>query len=163
MTAPIDVDALVFRSRALAQAHPFTTDGYRFMRRVVDRERLAQPRPELGEWAGHALTTGYCLRRVEEVDVTGDRADDPPVPDLAAAEEQAEVVVRALRTDGLDEQALFPEPVLVETLDRLILGEIDRRLDQWRGAVDPERWRELENYLAWWVLKGYAFRVVETS
>ena len=163
MMASIDVDDLVFRSRALAQAHPFTTDGYRFMRRVVDRERQVQPRPELGEWAGHALTTGYCLRRVEEVDVAGDRAGDPPVDDLAEAEEQAEVVVRALRTDGLAELTLFPEPVLVETLDRLILGEIDRRLDQWRGVVDAERWRELEDYLAWWVLKGYAFRVVETS
>lgn len=153
---------LVFRTRALAQAHPLSSVGHRYMRWIVDRERGTQVHPDMGEWAGHALTTGYCLRKVEEVDVKGAHPVSAEITELETADDSATDVATTLRTTGLGDLALFPEAVLVDTLDRLILGEIDRRLDQWRDTTPPEVWRQLEDYLAWWVIKGYAFRVVET-
>jgi hypothetical protein len=157
------VDGLVFRSRALAQAHPLSASGYRFVQHVVDRQRAAQPRAEFAEWAGQAVTTGYCLRKVEEIEVNGKPSATQPVEDLEAADRRSGDVAHTLRTADLGERQLFPDPLLVATLDRLILGEIDRRLDQWRGELEPEVWRNMEDYLAWWLIKGYAFRVVETS
>lgn len=133
------------------------------MRWIVDRERGAQAHPEMGEWAGHAFTTGYCLRKVEEVDVNGSHPDVAEISELEAADNSASEVAATLRTTGLGALALFSESLVVDTLDRLILGEIDRRLDQWRDTTPPEVWRQLEDYLAWWVIKGYAFRVVETT
>ena len=154
---------LVFRTRALAQAHPLSSFGHRYMRWIVDRERGVQIHPDMGEWAGHALTVGYCLRKVEEVDVAGTHPATPEKTDLRAADESANEVATRLRTTGLGASALFPEAELIQTLDQLILGEIDRRLDQWRNTTTPEIWRQLEDYLAWWVIKGYSFRVVETT
>jgi hypothetical protein len=55
----------------------------------------------------------------------------------------------------------YPEEKVIEALDRIIAGEIDRRLSHWEDTIDPQTWEELENYIAWWVIKGYAMRVAE--
>jgi hypothetical protein len=159
----VDVEDLVFRSRALAQTHPHSRLADRFARRTVEIEIDRQPSEEIGHWAGYALTTGYCFRKVEE-------AVNDQQPDLTATELGHDAIdaattelTKSIRADGLGDRYLFDEAVVVDTLDHLIAGEIDRRLDQWSDQLDPDTWRALEDYLAWWVIKGYALRVYETS
>jgi hypothetical protein len=50
---------------------------------------------------------------------------------------------------------------VIEALDRIIAGEIERRLSHWEDTIDQQTWEELEDYIAWWVIKGYAMRVAE--
>ena len=156
----LGIDELLFRARALGQAHPLSPRAYRYVNEIVARERTSQPVPEIGTWAGHALTAGYCLRRVEEDD-TGRRTDVAPEPLPQDLDEAATRIAERLRTDGAEPYVLYPEPYVVEALDRLIAGEIGRRLAHWEGTIEEEAWRELEEYIAWWTVKGYALRVAE--
>ena len=159
----MDVEDLVFRSRALAQTHPHSRLADRFARRTVEIEIERQPSDEIAHWAGYALTTGYCFRRVEEA-VNDHEADlTAEVADHAAIDAATTQLTKTMRTDGLGSRYLFDEWLVVQALDRLIAGEIDRRLDQWKDDLDSETWRTLEDYLAWWVIKGYALRLYETT
>lgn len=156
----LELEDLIFRTRALGQAHPFTPRVYRYVNAVVARERTTQPVPELGIWAGHAITAGYCLRRVEEED-TGSVAELIPgsLPDdLDGA---ATRIAELIRTEGAGPYLLYPEDHVVEALDRLIGGEVDRRLSHWEGTIDEDSWHEIEGYLAWWTIKGYALRIAD--
>ncbi len=157
----MNVDDLVFRTRALSQAHPLSKVAERYVNRIIARERSSQPTPEIGIWAGYALTLGYALRKVEEVETLGarlpTRTESPQVLDTRAGD-----IAAAVRTVGA-ECYLWDEETVVGALDRLIAGEVERRLDHWRGTVTAATWRELEEYLAWWTVKGYALRVAETS
>ncbi len=157
----MNVDDVVFRVRALAQAHPLTTVAERYVADVVARERARQPHPELGVWAGNALTVGYALRTFEEVEVLGERRPSV-VTSVEVLDAAARRIAAAIRTDGAGCH-LWEEATVVGLLDRLIAGEIDRRLDQWKETVDPEVWRDMVGYLAWWTVAGYALRVAETS
>lgn len=154
--------SVVFRVRALAQAHPFTPDAMRYLNKVVARERVAQPQAEIGLWAGNGLTVGYCLRKTEEVDASGEVADHYPIS-FEEADRAASVTAAAIRTSGAEEVFMTSESEAIAILDELIAGEIERRLDHWKGTVSDETWSELEEYIAWWVIKGYALRVVETT
>lgn len=154
--------SMVFRVRALAQAHPFSSSASRYVNRVVARERTTQPQAEIGMWAGNSLMVGYCLRKLEEVAVSGAPADDHPFT-FEEADKHASKTAAAIRTTGAESLFLMPEGDVISTLDELIEGEIDRRLDHWKGTVAEETWKELEEYIAWWVIKGYALRVVETA
>lgn len=159
----VDFDRWIVRARALGQTHPFTMRSYRYVNAVVDRERARQPSDEVGVWAGHAITVGYCLRCVEEDDAGHGEVPTsaPSLPDSLDA--AATHVARLLRTEGADPYLLSAEDDLVEALDHLIGGEIERRLGEW-GQADQgnESARaELEEYLAWWTIKGYALRVVD--
>lgn len=156
----LDPDDIVFRTRALGQSHPFTAVAHRYHRGVVDRERDAQPLPELGVWAGHAITAGYCLRRVEE-DETGRTIDEAP-PDLPDdLDEAASHIAVLVRTEGADPYLLFPEDQLVIALDRMIAGEVERRFDYWDGPIPEDVRSDIIEYLTWWVIKGYALRIAE--
>lgn len=160
----VDFDRWIVRARALGQTHPFTMRSYRYVNAVVDRERAHQAADEIGVWAGQALTAGYCLRCVEE------GGDGPPASASAAGaslphslDAAATHVTHLLRTEGAEPYLLIPEDDLVEALDQLIGGEIERRLGEW-GEADQgyEGARaDLEQYLAWWTIKGYALRVVD--
>lgn len=161
----LDLDQAIFRARALGQSHPYTARAYRYVNDVVARERAKQPSDELGVWAGYAINAGYCMRRVEEED-TGLTVESPPddLPsDLDAA---ATHVTTLVRTEGAGPYLLYEEARVVEALDRLIDGEIDRRIGdtgdpEQDAPVDPDVRADVEEYLAWWVVKGYALRVVE--
>lgn len=156
----LDLHELIFRARALVQTHPFSPRCYRYLNETIARERTSQPSPELGIWAGHGLTAGYCLRRVEETD-TGQQpqSDGSELPrDLDAAATQ---VAGQIRTGEADAYMLYPEERVVTALDTMIAGEIERRLSHWDGTVDDDTWAELEEYVAWWVIKGYALRVAD--
>lgn len=163
----LEATDLVFRARALAQAHPLSPLANRFVKRVVAQERASQPLPEAAVWASGALVDGYCLRRIEE-DVDGTRAELrewpivgglDPLDDL---EEASSRVALALRKGPSDASSyLHDEERTITALDRLVASAVDRRLDHLRDEVDSEAWVELGEYLAWWVVKGYALRVVE--
>ncbi len=155
-------ESRVFRARALAQAHPLSPGAHRYVNRIVARERTTQPQAEIGIWAGHALTVGYCVRRVAEREVLG----NPPEvleEDFDALDRAASELAAAIRTSGAEHLHHLPEAEVVADLDEIIGGEIERRLDHWKGTVDGETWHELEEYIAWWVVKGYALRAAETG
>jgi hypothetical protein len=98
---------------------------------------------------------------VEEVDRFGHHPPAAREPDPAVLDRTAQVIAGAIRTGTAERHLLNPEDVLVAALDRLIAGEIDRRLEHWRDTIPPETERELEGYLAWWVIRGYGLRVAE--
>lgn len=161
----VELEGWVVRARALAQAHPFTRRSYRYVNGVVDHERQHQAAPEMGVWAGQALMAGYCLRRVEEQDGPDGRG---PGAEAAAAlpgslDAAASHVAELLRTEGAEPYLLSREEPVVDALDRLIEGEVERRLGDWGEGerLDSDMQAELEEYLAWWTIKGYALRVVD--
>lgn len=155
---------LAYRSRALAQSHPLTPLAKRFIDEAVATQRTSQPIPEIGIWAGAAAITGYCLRRVEEVEAGLDLVFDADrQPELPALEEEATNIAANLRTEEGSKYLLGEEERTVEALDRIIGSEVSRRLDHWKDDIDDNAWGELEEYLTWWVVKGYALRVAETA
>ncbi len=156
---------MAYRARALAQAHPLTALARRYLDAMVARERTSQPVPEIGIWAGAALLNGYCLRRVEEEEngVHLEVAPEPDTfPDLEHLDQVAIDVAAALRTEGAGGHILGDEHMVVDALDDLVRSDVERRLDHWRDSIDDKAWAELEEYLTWWVVKGYALRVAET-
>lgn len=157
MTLPLD--DIVFRTRALAQAHPLSPRAQAYLKATVAEQQAQQPVPEFGIWVGYALTVGYCLRRVEESDT--DVTIAPP-PDLAEdLDELSTEIADRIRTEKADGLLLYPEPLLVSALDRIIAGEVERRLSHGSDEIDRETFEQLEAYLAWWTIKGYALRVAE--
>lgn len=162
-TGSLNAEDLAYRARALAQAHPLTTLARQYVDRSVAEQRTSQPIPEIGIWAGAAAIGGYCLRRVEESEVGLDlAASDEGLPDLDALEEATARIAAELRADGAGGHLLGDEDRTIEALDRIIASEVSRRLDHWKDDVDQAAWAELEEYLTWWVVKGYALRVAET-
>ena len=148
-----DPAGLAFRARALAQAHPLSAAAQRSVNRAVRDEAVAQPRAELGAWAGTALTQGYCLRCVQE----GERLATPSdAMDDEALDRAALAHAAALRSSSGDE-------VTVAALDLLVGSQVEHRLDQWRDELDDATWTQLAEYLTWWVVKGYGLRLAETS
>lgn len=157
----LSLDDIIFRTRALAQAHPFSPRAQAYLNETVARERVEQPAEQIGVWAGHGLTVGYCLRCIEEDDTeqTPD-LDTLPQGDLDALSTDIADRISGERAEGL---LLYPEPVVVGALDRLIAGEVERRLSHWYETIDQESFEQLEAYIAWWTIKGYALRVAEQA
>ena len=155
-------DDLSYRARALAQAHPLTPLAKRFIDQAVEEQRSSQPMVEIGMWAGAALLSGYCLRRVEETEAGLELApDEESQPELDQLDEASAQIAADLRTDEGSRHLLLDDRV-IDALDRIIASEVSRRLDNWKDDVDQSAWGELEEYLTWYVVKGYALRVAET-
>ena len=159
-------EELSYRARALAQAHPMTPLAKRYLDQAVAVQRTSQPVPEIGIWAGAAILCGYCLRRVEEEDA-GVRlevvGEDDALPDLEQLDETAGRVAADLRTDDAGGHFLTDDPdAVIDALDRIIFSEVQNRLDHWRESIDDKAGEELEEYIPWYVVKGYALRVAET-
>ena len=160
---------LVFRARALAQAHPLSPLATRFINRVVGQQRVDQPLPEIGIWAGGSLLDGYCLRRVEEEDggapMEGPdlvrESDSDRSAELDRLEVAASTIAADIRSGAVESGQPGSEELTIAALDLLIAGAVERRLDHWRDSIDERAWAELEEYLTWWVVKGYALRVAE--
>ncbi len=161
---PLGDGGLVFEARALAQSHPLTPLAKRYIDRAVADQRLSQPINEIGIWAGYALTNGYCLRRVEEnaaglVLAPGEDIEG----DLDRLDEEAGRIAADLRIDRGTRHIIGDEEEVIAALDHIIAGEVERRLDHWRDSVDDAAWAELEEYITWWAVKGYALRAAEMS
>lgn len=149
-----DATDLAFRARALAQTHPFSAAAYRIVNRIVADEASMQPLADAGIWAGAALTQGYCLRRVQEAN----SGIEERVAELASddsLERDATQRIDEIRNGGADDQT-------IAALDLLVGSQVQNRVDQWGDSVDPVAFAELEHYLTWWVVKGYALRQAET-
>ncbi|CAN5538296.1 hypothetical protein BH18ACT1_BH18ACT1_06260 [soil metagenome] len=146
-----------FRARALAQTHPLSGAAGRYVARAVARQQAEQRLPEVSSWAGAALVDGYCLRRVEE-DEEGavPPAGDEPA-DLDALERAATGVAADVRTGAVGRETT------VSALALLIAARADRRLELWRDEIGGASWAELEEYLTWWVVQGYALRLAEAT
>ncbi|MBA2725618.1 MAG: hypothetical protein H0U53_06480 [Actinobacteria bacterium] len=157
----LSVEEIVFRTRALAQAHPFTPRAEAYLKATVAKEQSVQPAPEIGIWAGYAIRVGYCLRRVEE----NDSGKDLGSPSISGApddlDELATLIADRIRGEAADELLLYPEPLVISALDHIIAGEVDRRLSHGSDEIDQETFGQLEAYLAWWVIKGYSLRIAE--
>lgn len=161
----LNPDEIVFRARALAQTHPFTSRAQAFLNTTIARERKEQPAEAMSDWASHAITVGYCLRKVEEED-TG----RPPKPggdslpqDVATLDDKSTELADLIRTSeaGSLDFLLYPESLVIDALDRIIFGEVERRLSHYEEKLDPQTFEELESYIGWWTLKGYCLRVAE--
>ena len=158
----LDAQELSYRARALAQTHPLTPLAKRFIDRAVGEQRTSQPLPEIGIWAGAALIVGYCLRRVEEDDAGLTlHAVEGATHDLDGLDAQVSEVAADMRTVGAGDYLLGDDERIIAALDRLVHSEVDKRLEHWRDSVDDKAWAELEEYLTWWVVKGYSLRVAE--
>lgn len=156
----VDLNDQIVRARALAQTHAFSPRCYRYVNRTVERQREEQSEPELGIWAGHALTAGYCLRSVEESDTgASPAADGADLPH--SLDEASTVIAGRIRTEGAEAYLIYEEERVVTALDRMIEGEIERRLWAVKGQLDEATQEQLEEYLTWWVVKGYALRVAD--
>lgn len=159
LNRPVDVADMCFAARALAQSHPMTEVARRYRQECFDRQRADQPLPEFADWATTALDVGYCLRRVEE-DFTSamvssmDRGDE-------GVSTRAGRVADHLRFGNPDDITLLAADTVVAALDRLIATELDKRADNVREQLDQADWNDLEAYVAWWVVHGYAIRVAE--
>lgn len=158
--AGIDLSDLCFAARALAQTHPMTEASLRYRQQCFESERARQPVTELADWASTALLVGYCLRRSEEQRVSGDRLP------AAAADgeidlENVTALSERLRMGDPGRVSLLPAEVTVAALDRIIATELDKRNEHLREQLDDASWSELEDYIAWWVIHGYALRASE--
>ncbi len=154
---------LTFRARALAQAHPLTESAAAFREAAIAVERDTQPMPEFADWAATAFLVGYCVRRVEESDAAdvstvafGTLLEDADV--LRSSASRIADDLRAGRPAGID---LLPPDVIESALDTIIATEVDKRSEYWRAHVSDEDWSVFEEYVAWWVVYGYALRAGE--
>ena len=162
----LDADQMAYRSRALAQTEPFTQLAREVMDKAMAAEREAQP-GNFSVWANAAFTKGYCVRKVEEDDValelvanTGD--DFPPLDQVLAVTDQ---IVTALRSEDIDltEHMISSEERLFDVLDQVIGSEVRNRTDNADSNLSPRAKGELEDYLTYWVVKGYALRAAEKA
>ena len=158
-----DAAERAYKARALAQAHPLTRTATRFRKRAVAQEEADQPMVELARWAGEALLKGYCLRRVEEqaAGVGGDLAEEGI--DLDELEARTSEIAAELRGGDPAPHLLADADLTFDALDRIITSELSSRADNYRTAVDAEGWRQFEEYIAWWTVRGYAFRAAEAA
>jgi hypothetical protein len=165
ITGSLTAEDMAYRARALAQAHPLTHLARQLVDRSVAQQRMSQPVPEIGIWAGAAAIGGYCLRRVEESEVGLDLqpAEEQLLPDLDTLDETTSQIAAELRAEGAGGHMLADEDRNIDALDRIIASEVSRRLDHWKDDVDEAAWAELEEYLTWWVVKGYALRTAERA
>ncbi|MGH9157688.1 MAG: hypothetical protein ACRD1K_18055 [Acidimicrobiales bacterium] len=162
-------DLLAHKARALAQSHPFSPLAKRFADRAAAGEQESQSLAVVADWASSALTAGYCLRRVEEIEVgiTLAAAAGGTEPTLDELDRQSQRVTADLRSSQRPADSpyepLLDEELIVVALDRIITSEVSRRQDNVRDGVDDAAWNEFEEYIAWWVIRGYALRVSEAT
>ncbi|HEX3540297.1 MAG TPA: hypothetical protein VHT75_07610 [Acidimicrobiales bacterium] len=171
-TDGLTAEGLAYRARALAQAHPLSALAKRYQDWASADQGSSQPMPEVGIWAATALLAGYCVRRVEEEDLglglAQETGADMTIEELDSAAGRIAAELRRGRADGpstlvLGHRNQADEDRLIRALDRIVTSEVSNRLDHWREAVDDAAWRELEEYVTWWLVQGYAVRVAEIA
>ena len=157
-------EEFAFRAKALAQGHPLTPLAKQVADRVVEEQRASQHLPEVGQWAATSLITGYCVRRVEE-DLAGlslTPAEEVGL-DAEQLDEAATRIAAELRT-GEKSYALGGaegEERTIAALDKVIGSEVSKRIQNWKEHMDHAARAEVEDYITFWVVKGYAVRAAE--
>jgi hypothetical protein len=159
-------EQMAFQARALAQSDPFTALARTVLQSAMEDERKVAP-GNASVWASSAFTKGYCVRRVEEDDAghefvaaSGDTVAAPE--EVSAA---ADAIATALRTDSeeLHEHLMADEEQLLEVLDQIIASEVGNRLENMNSVISSRARVELEDYITYWVVKGYALRAAELA
>jgi len=85
--------------------------------------------------------------------LAGAGPDDLALAIAAAAE--------SLRAGKAERVTLLDPDATISALDRVIATELDKRREHLREQLDDQEWSELEDYIAWWTVHGYALRAVE--
>lgn len=153
---------LARQARTLAQSHPFSPVAGQFVNETVAEQAKSQPNAEVSTWAGACLTNGYCLRRVEENHAGLVLQVQPDIAvDAASLGAEAGRLAASLRASGEEIEFLIPEDEVIGALDHIIASEVSRRLDNLRNSIDNEAAGEIEEFLTWWTVEGYALRVAE--
>lgn len=158
-------EQMAFAARALAQSHPFTPLAKRVVDQAIEEERKAQP-GDFSIWASSALTKGYCIRRVEEDDAGMELigAEEASLPSIEEIEAATIPVIKALQSETVPLDFLIAdEERMLEVLDRVIGSEVGNRLDNAPNSLTSRGRAELEDYLTYWVIKGYALRTAELA
>ncbi len=160
----LEPQELVRQARTLAQAHPLTPLASQLINKAVAEQQSSQPIAEAGAWAGAAVVNGYCLRRVEENEagmVLQHRTEADV--DVERLDREADRIAAQLRDADATPPFLFDDGAVLAALDRLIDTEVSRRMENLRHAIDDAASGELEEYLTWWTVKGYALRAAEQA
>ncbi len=160
-----DAEQMAFSARALAQSHPFTPLAKQLVDAAIEEERKAQP-GDFSIWAASALTKGYCVRRVEEDEAGMVLAGANPeaLPDPSEVDGAAQPIIKALQSpDAPLDFFLEDQERLVEVLDRIIGSEVRNRLETAPTNLTSRGRAELEDYLTYWVIRGYALRTAELA
>jgi hypothetical protein len=162
----LTADQMAYQARALAQSDPFTPLARRSMDRAIEVERKAQP-GNFAIWATAAFTKGYCVRRVEEEDtgVTYVAVSTDTLPDLDEVDAKTAEIITALRRDddGLHEHLISDEERILDVLDQVIGSEVRNRIENSNVTLKSAARAELEDYLTYWVVRGYALRAAELA
>src|SRR5437764_735045 len=136
------------------------------VQQALAAERDAQP-GNFAIWASAAVTKGYCARRVEEDDeamvlVASPDEQLPSMEDLLAKTDEITVALRS-DDDRLHQHLISDEERLLDVLDQIIGSEVRNRLDNAPENMSARAKAELEEYLTFWVVKGYALRAAERA
>ncbi|MGH9279239.1 MAG: hypothetical protein ACRD12_14175 [Acidimicrobiales bacterium] len=162
----LTADQMAFRARALAQSEPFTQLAREVVQADMAAERDAQP-GNFAIWANAAYTKGYCARRVEEDDVELLLVASPPgdMPPLDTVVAQTDTIAVALRSDDaeLHRHLISDEDRVLDVLDQIIGSEVRNRVDNASEKLSARARQELEDYITFWVVKGYALRAAEQA
>ena len=155
---------LARQARTLAQAHPLTPLASEYINRSAEEQKAAQPSPEIATWAATCLLNGYCLRRVEEVEagLVLEPADDAAASADRLTDDVNRIAADLRAPDGAT-HFLIDDDDVVTALDRIIASEVSKRLDNLRNAIDEAASEEIEEFLTFFVVQGYALRVAERA
>ncbi|MFP5318587.1 MAG: hypothetical protein ACLGI2_09860 [Acidimicrobiia bacterium] len=161
----LEPDQMAYRARALAQSEVFSSLARNLVMEEMATEREAQP-GNFAIWASAAYTKGYCVRKVEEDDVglAFEVTPEEGMPERSEVEATTEKIALALRSEDSDiDPYLISDPDrLFEVLDQIIGSEVRNRLDTVGSQNMSSRARsELEDYITYWVVRGYALRAAE--
>ena len=124
---------------------------------------------ESGSGETGAAPAGADSVRAERAEVRPDHAETEaelagPEPGGTGADNLSSAIAAAaesLRTGEAERVTLLDPAVVVSALDRVIATELDKRQEHLREQLDDAEWSELEDYIAWWTVHGYALRAVE--
>lgn len=141
------------------------------LRRAEEQQATAKPtRAEAGAGETRGALAGADSVRAEDAGVgpepAGNWAEPAEVePAGAGAGDLSGAIAAAaesLRTGEAERVTLLDPAVVVSALDRVIATELDKRQEHLREQLDDAEWSELEDYIAWWTVHGYALRAMES-
>ncbi len=101
------------------------------------------------------------LNREKQATTGVDRSGSLDARSLPVDQEEVAAITDALCAGAAEEVTLLAPELTLAALDRLIATELDKRNEHVREQLDAPAWTELENYVAWWVVHGYAVRAAE--
>ena len=92
-------------------------------------------------------------------------ASPDELPDLDDLDAKTAEIATALRSDddALRPYMISDEERLLDVLDQVIGSEVRNRLENTNQVLTSPARAELEDYLTYWVVRGYALRAAELA